>query len=686
MRKRNYILAVILLMIIGYASISTIFSIIGGTRVAENASDFDVYFSKASINGIEHNELISSDGKNINFGINELKDKGEELILAYEITNSSSQYDADINLLLDSLSTNEYINIKKEDNFNGVIGAGDKGKGTITITLIKPVTESEDINLDLNIGIDALEKELGSHSGSYTPNNPKPDDYTLNATLTDKEGNVLKDKVTVIVSGNKVEYTKTDLEGNICQDNLPQGTIDLYIFDRKELEEVKHMTLSEVKEKADRHIRITTSTTGNQKGDEVDAKNVSTTKTESIEIIEIKIEDTTIKKKVGEDNEVIFNIDTNEKEVELPGIGKQEIKPGENRFEIPLENGETITVIVNNILPTPPSITGGSDKFVKTDEVTINLADKGTSLSDIDYYEYIISDTKITDFSNVLPTGTTSDLVTIDTEGTKYVYYRAVSKNNTKSEWSNEVVVKLDKSNPEVIVRSTTSSSNSININFEATDKYSGIKEITCQYGEEDYTTTGKLEGTSCKLTGLKNNTIYKYKICATDNVENETCKTGEAGTNEIKNPVIGFDNNESASGEYYLGQTAKVSFDGTGIESPKYYIKSTRKGISNINVTKSCGSDTTPGECTDITPTTIVSKDVWYEVPGNINITYSEASDEYSKIIALVYDGYNYSAKTTGTIGKIAYAAVDLSYTNSLAPNVTNVQEALDDLYRRLK
>ena len=79
-----------------------------------------------------------------------------------------------------------------------------------------------------------------------------------------------------------------------------------------------------------------------------------------------------------------------------------------------------------------------------------------------------------------------------------------------------------------------------------------------------------------------------------------------------------------------------------------------------------------------------VIEKNIWYRVEGNINVTYNESYDEYSELVAITFDGLNYSRKATGTIGKIAFMAADLEYQNALAPDVRNVQEALDDLYKR--
>ena len=60
MRKKNIIVLVILL-VIGFASITSTLVIRGNLRVGINDKDFDVYFSKAIENSIENKKLIKDD-------------------------------------------------------------------------------------------------------------------------------------------------------------------------------------------------------------------------------------------------------------------------------------------------------------------------------------------------------------------------------------------------------------------------------------------------------------------------------------------------------------------------------------------------------------------------------------------------------------------------------------------------
>lgn len=688
-RHRKYIFILISFLIVGFASLTTSLLLTGKMNIGFKANDFDVYFSNVYLNDVKHNEFISPDGKHITFQSEKLINVGEQVILKYEISNSSTQYDARVDLNYNaSTLDNEYINVEMRKEYeNDTVAFNDKGIGYIIFTLKKPLTNDDTFDFLINMDANAAEAEvddLDERPIIYE----KPGDYSFSGSITDKDNIPIKDKPVVIISGNGIHYTQTDLEGNIYADDLAEGTQDVYIFDNHTFEEVKNMTVEEIKKYASDKITITTSTSGKATSENNQINNIEFNKTESIETISITIGNNTIEKVLNDKDVLEYNVDTNENSVEIDGLGIKPLYPGENRFEYVLEDGKTVTIVVNNKRPTAPILTGGSDEYINERKATITLEKEGSALSNVDHYQYYISDTPVDDLSTIVENGTTDNELEINTEGTKYIYYRTVSKNNTLSNWSNPEIVKLDYSNPTLDILSTNPSSNKISINYKATDNYSGIKNTICEIGENnEYGIQGVIGDGVCTFTELTNNQLYNYQICVDDFAGNErVCKTGEVRTNEIHNPVITFDNIESETGDYYLGQTAKINFDGTGVETPTFYIKTTRQGLSNINLSKTCGTKDSPGECTDITPTTKAEANVWYQVSGNLDISYSEPSDEYSQIIAVVYDGHNYSNKTTGTIGKIAFAAADLEYTNPLAPSVTNVQEAIDDLYTRLR
>ncbi len=129
-----------------------------------------------------------------------------------------------------------------------------------------------------------------------------------------------------------------------------------------------------------------------------------------------------------------------------------------------------------------------------------------------------------------------------------------------------------------------------------------------------------------------------------------------------MTNPSITLTNTPTTAVDGYLkSQVAKITYNGTNITSPKYFVKTTREGTSSLAVTKSCGTGTTPGTCTNVTSTKTLTANTWYQVSGNVNVTYSDASDTTGTIYAITNDGTNYSGAATGTLSKI----------DSIAPSI---------------
>ena len=247
-------------------------------------------------------------------------------------------------------------------------------------------------------------------------------------------------------------------------------------------------------------------------------------------------------------------------------------------------------------------------------------------------------------------------------------YNQAVDKNDTIYAYTSDSVnysgastatlSKIDTTAPTLTLGTSVSKTNNIIIPIVASDNETGITTPICKYGttEGNYTETStNVSTTGCSMTGLKANTTYYYQVCVKNQLGMNTCKTGKAETKIIPNPTITLENNpETPINGYLKSQVAKVTYNGADISEPHYYVKTTREGISNIAVTKSCGTGTIPSTCTNITSTTILKANTWYEVTGNINVTYNQYSEKTDTIYAIAYDGTNYSGASTATISKI--------------------------------
>ena len=162
--KRKFALVVtIILLAVGFAAISTTLIINGNTRIGENSEDFSVIFTSATLDGTDvYNDVIDDTKKVINFSTSELKELNQASTLTYEITNNSSNYDAEVsvNCKAKDNTTTKYTSIKNELEGNATkVLAREKLSGTITIILEKLVVEEVSENYVCTIDANAVEKE-----------------------------------------------------------------------------------------------------------------------------------------------------------------------------------------------------------------------------------------------------------------------------------------------------------------------------------------------------------------------------------------------------------------------------------------------------------------------------------------------------------------------------------------------
>ena len=166
MKKRSALIIAILVMAIGFAVISTTLIINGSARVSENTEDFSVIFTKASLDGQDvYVNVIDDTKKIINFNTKDLKNLGDTSVLNYEVTNNSSNYDAEVqvNCKVKDNATAKYTSIKNELERNAtVVKAKETLNGTLTITLNKTAIEEVREEYVCELTFNAVERnELG---------------------------------------------------------------------------------------------------------------------------------------------------------------------------------------------------------------------------------------------------------------------------------------------------------------------------------------------------------------------------------------------------------------------------------------------------------------------------------------------------------------------------------------------
>ena len=187
MKKKSMLIVAILLMSIGFAAISTTLIINGNAKVSENNEDFSVIFTAASIDGNDvYSTAVDETKKTITFTTSELKTLNQTSVLTYEVTNNSSNYDANVTVTCvpKEGTTAKYTSIKnKLDNDATVVKAKSSVNGTLTVTLDKVATESVTEEYTCKLEFNAVERDkLGSSEPTYyyafgTPTTASVTDY-----------------------------------------------------------------------------------------------------------------------------------------------------------------------------------------------------------------------------------------------------------------------------------------------------------------------------------------------------------------------------------------------------------------------------------------------------------------------------------------------------------------------------
>ena len=188
MKKKGMLIVAILLMSIGFAAISTTLILNGNAKVSENNEDFSVIFTAASIDGNDvYSTAVDATKKTITFTTSELKTLNQTSILAYEVTNNSSNYDANVSVTCvpKTGTTAKYTSIKnKLKNDATIVKVKETLNGTLTVTLNKTSTEAVSEEYTCRLEFNAVERDiLGSSELIYyyafgTPTISSTTDYT----------------------------------------------------------------------------------------------------------------------------------------------------------------------------------------------------------------------------------------------------------------------------------------------------------------------------------------------------------------------------------------------------------------------------------------------------------------------------------------------------------------------------
>ena len=187
-KKRNIVITLIALLAIGFASVSSVLVINGLLAIGENSDDFKIIFTSATIDEAKRNEVISESKTEISYETKVLSLINEESTLEYEATNTSRNYDADVQIVCNIVNEdeniiegeNEYIDMSYTPESMELL-AGETKQGSITAKLKKAVTEPMDIHIKCTLNGTAKERDelptttTTSKVEEGEPNFPEPD-------------------------------------------------------------------------------------------------------------------------------------------------------------------------------------------------------------------------------------------------------------------------------------------------------------------------------------------------------------------------------------------------------------------------------------------------------------------------------------------------------------------------------
>ena len=206
---------------------------------------------------------------------------------------------------------------------------------------------------------------------------------------------------------------------------------------------------------------------------------------------------------------------------------------------------------------------------------------------------------------------------------------------------------KLDITKPEFTLAQGGISSNSIILGVSARDLESGISKIEYEVDGKKYVDTYKdtynLDITKSFIE-LNSDKSYLIKVAITNG-------NGLTETKTINITTEAFTSAVSLSSTKSIGKASSSevwAINATG-DIEGYYVKSTSAATSSVNLIKSCGTNTDPENCENITSTKNMQANTWYYTIDKPNITYTTTSTLSATLYAKVTDGKNNTNAATG-------------------------------------
>ena len=155
MKNKKIMLLSLLLITIGFATVSTTLFINGSSKISSNDADFKVYYSDAYVNGAQDLSVVV-DETHLSFTTT-LDTIGQSYVLDYDVTNGSKNYDADVEMVC--TGGNDYLRVTNEFDDEANLIARQTRSGKLTLEMIKSnVGDDIDVNIECTIRANAVER------------------------------------------------------------------------------------------------------------------------------------------------------------------------------------------------------------------------------------------------------------------------------------------------------------------------------------------------------------------------------------------------------------------------------------------------------------------------------------------------------------------------------------------------
>lgn len=224
--KKNKVILLVLMLVIGFAAVSTTLILNGTLNIGFNTPEFDVYFSNAIEDGVENKKLIKDD-THISF-IKDMTLKDETYTLDYDVTNGSKNYDA--SLTISCTESNEYIEVTNTFDTTTNLPATETRSGKLTIKVTKPYVGTEEEptkNIEVTCTITGTPVERDSLGEGIPADKVKQSNWTITED-NDNNGEVSKGDLITLDTESFYVY---DIDGDnvkaISQYNLLVGSYNV---------------------------------------------------------------------------------------------------------------------------------------------------------------------------------------------------------------------------------------------------------------------------------------------------------------------------------------------------------------------------------------------------------------------------------------------------------------------------